>query len=591
MGMQIRDSSNQSVLPLPRVNHHASLALHTRITLKAMLNHLFIKDFAIIPSLELDFEPGFTAITGETGAGKSIMVDALGLLLGDRSDSSWVRQGADRAELSAEFRLEQNPVATQWLKETGLDSNGQCLLRRTIAANGRSRSWVNGSPVTVQQIGELGELLVEIHGQNEHVRLTRNREQYLLLDSSGHYQRQLRNVLEAFEKWKALRDEFERLEQQSGISPAELDYLQFQLEELNTHSIPAADVTSLEQEHRKLAQGGAMLDALQAGKSMLDAEHTGGRALIQSTLNLLAPYRELDPSIDESASMLAEAAINCEEAAIAILQACDKIDLSPGKLSSLADQLELLADLGRKHRVPMEDLQQVRDELAGRLEKSGNFEASRTELEANLAGALAQYRESAADLSKARLIHAKKLSGDVSALMSQLGMPDGTFDIRVQHDPQSPPSPTGDNSIKMLVSANPGTDPGPLSKVASGGELSRISLAIKVAAGYGRSLRTQIFDEVDTGIGGETANMVGKLLKTLATDTQVLCVTHLAQVAVCGQHQLQVRKSSSQDRTSIKTTVLNEDERIDEIARMLGGRVSDQSRKHATEMLAASGES
>jgi len=552
-----------------------------------MLSHLHIKNFAIIPSLELEFGPGFTAITGETGAGKSILVDALGLLLGARSDSGWVRQGEDKAELTAEFAVDDNPAAGEWLESAGLDAGGQCLLRRTIAATGRSRAWINGTPVTIQQLNELGNLLVEIHGQNEHVRLTSRSQQFALLDGSGDYGELLEAVRAACRAWQALREEFDRLRQQSGLAPAELEYLDFQLAELRAHAIPEDAVRELEQEHRRLAQGGALVAALDAGGQALDEDDRGVLAMLHTALRQLEPFRELDPAVEESARMLEEAAINCQEASQGVQRALERVDLSPERLEEVAGRLGALADLARKHKVPMEELASVRDELAARLEQAENFESLRAEMEDRCASALRDYRAAAAALSAARQERAGKLAAEVSGLMAELGMPGGVLEIGIAHDPEAPPSPRGDDSIEMRVSANPGFEPGPLSKIASGGELSRISLAIKVAAGGGRTVGTQVFDEVDAGIGGDTANAVGRLLARLAADAQSLCVTHLAQVAVCADHQLQVSKRISDDRTAVDTTLLDGGARVDEIARMLGGRVSEQSRRHASELLSA----
>jgi DNA repair protein RecN (Recombination protein N) len=552
-----------------------------------MLSHLHIRHFAIIPSLALDFQEGFTAITGETGAGKSILVDALGLLLGDRSDSSWVRQGADKAELTAEFQLDSNPAAAVWLNDAGLESDGQCLLRRAIAATGRSRAWINGTPVTLQQMGELGALLVEIHGQNEHVRLTRPKQQFLLLDGSGAYEKRLQAVQASYAQWKGLRDAFDHLQQQSGISPAEQDYLKFQLQELEAQAIPARGLAELEREHRKLSQGGALVEALDFSSKALDTEDHGSHQSIQTVLGRLEPYRQLDPAIEDAARMLSEAAIICQEAALGIRQAAERIDLSPERLAAVNEQLGALADLGRKHRVPMEELERVRDELKERLDRSGDFESRKAEMESECTQALASYREAAAALSKARQKHAAKLSATVSGLMAELGMAGGILDIRITHDGDSRPSSRGDDAIELMVSANPGIEPGPLARIASGGELSRISLAIKVAASRVRSAQTQVFDEVDAGIGGDTANSVGRLMRKLSSGSQALCVTHLAQVAVCADQQVQVRKEAADDRTVVDTALLADKERVDEIARMLGGRISDQSRRHASEMLTA----
>lgn len=550
-----------------------------------MLSHLTIKDFAIIPSLALDFRAGFTAITGETGAGKSILVDALGLLLGARSDSSWVRQGAEKAELTAEFEVQAIPAVSGWLVEQDYASEGQCLLRRIIEASGRSRAWINGKPVTVQQLNELGALLVEIHGQNEHVLLTTPAQQFHLLDSSGSHAGQLADCAEAWRSWKEIQDRFDQMEQQSGLPAKELDYMRFQLQELDAGALTGDALQSLEQEHKMLAQGGALLEAVDLSLDQLDDDGSGCTATIQQVMNRLQPFRKLDASLEEACTLLGEALINCQEAVNSIRHGGERVDLSPERLQTVNDQLSELADLARKHRVKLEDLVTVRDQLRERLEQFEQFDSRRAELQAACKSALASYRKQAVALSACRVKQAKVLSSAVSALMSELGMPGGVLHIQVTHDAEATPSVRGDDRIDIKVSANPGTAPGPLAKVASGGELSRISLAIKVAASEGKSSRTQVFDEVDAGIGGDTANAVGRLLRKLSANAQSLCVTHLAQVAVCADHQLQVRKQSKADLTSVDTSLLGDVERIDEIARMLSGKISDQSRSHAREML------
>ncbi|NND44259.1 MAG: DNA repair protein RecN [Xanthomonadales bacterium] len=553
-----------------------------------MLKHLDIQNFAIIPSLALDFEPGFTAITGETGAGKSILVDALGLLLGARSDASWVRQGAERAELTAEFEITENPAAAQWLSEAELDDEESCLLRRSIAANGRSRAWINGTPVTVAQLNELGERLVEIHGQNEHVRLGDARQQFRLLDQSGDYADALNAVREAHAAWRELRNRFDALREESALSAEEVEYVGFQLRELEAQALEPDAVATLEQEHKRLASGGAFLQDLERGAALLEDEEAGAEDRLQSALNALMRHRELDSGIKDACDMLDSALINTREVIAAIRHAQERLDLSPERLEAVTAQLSDLGDLARKHRVAIEELPRVRDALAERLAASEGFEARRTKLESDLAAALAHYRAAAAKLSRQRKKHAQRLSADVQELMAELGMAGGVLDFGLRFDPEATPSARGDDAVELQVSANPGIAPGPLAKIASGGELSRISLAIKVAAIRGRGARTQVFDEVDAGIGGDTANAVGKLLARLAGNGQALCVTHLAQVAVCADQQIQVRKRTGADSTEVDTAQLDEAQRVDEIARMLSGKLSDQSRQHAREMLEGS---
>jgi DNA repair protein RecN (Recombination protein N) len=552
-----------------------------------MLIHLHIRDFAIIPALELDFNSGFTAITGETGAGKSILVDALGLLLGDRSDSTWVRPGAEKAELNASFNLGANSPATRWLADADLGDGEECLLRRTIASSGRSRAWINGTPVTLQQLGDLGSLLVELHGQNEHVRLTGKKQQLYLLDSSGAYAASLEKTEEAFHAWRKLDEAFQAILESSGLPARELEYLGFQLRELQHHALSPEALAELEREHGLLAKGGELLEGIRHSLEALDSDGHGIHSGLHQSLGRLEAFEALDTDILEARRMLQEAAINCQEAGSSLRRARDRVDLNPARLEAVADQLSTLGDLARKHHVPMEQLCEVRDQLADRLGRAENFDQQRDALETQRNTALSIYRTAAKALSRDRSEHAASLSTEVTRLMSALGMAGGGFEINVIHDPGCSPSRRGDDGIELLVSANPGMPPGPLAKIASGGELSRISLAIKVASRQGGTERTQIFDEVDAGIGGDTANAVGKLLQRLADGGQALCVTHLAQVAVRASRQLQVRKETGKTSISIDTTLLDNDERVEEIARMLSGKVSDQSRAHAAELLAA----
>ena len=556
-----------------------------------MLNHLHIANFAIVPELNLDFSSGFTAITGETGAGKSIMVDALGLLLGDRSDAGWVRSGASRAELTAEFSLQSNRPARLWLEAADLSEGEECILRRTISSNGRSRAFINGTPVTLAQIQGLGQLLVEIHGQNEHLRLTNVKEQFKLLDTSGVYDKQLTAVKAAFASWKELCDELEALELDSAVSPSDLEFLNFQLDELEQHALSADAIEKLQAEHDRLAAGDDLQAALTSAVESLEPESdTTARGIndsINSTLARLQRFASLDAGISDACQMLQEAAVDCAEALNTLQGVRDDIDLDPVHFEKLSNKLSSLNELARKHRVPMEGLEAVRDAMADRILRAGNSEKRRKDLTTEIDSALKSYREAAKNLHQQRKKHAAQLSGQVLELMSELGMAGGSFDILVTHQPDAVPSARGDDDIQIKISANPGMAPGPLSKVASGGELSRISLAIKVAAAGASEAITQIFDEVDAGIGGDTANAVGQLLKRLSMKGQALCVTHLAQVAVCASQQLQVRKDTDQSSTAVNTGLLDDAQRIDEIARMLSGRISDQSRAHAVELLSA----
>jgi len=551
-----------------------------------MLSFLQIRNFAIVETLDLEFIGGFTAITGETGAGKSILVDALGLLKGNRADITAIRSGAGKAELSAEFQLEKGSKALAWLKKTELDDGTDCLLRRLISENGRSRAWVNGTAVTLQQLTELGNLLIEIHGQNEHIRLVSSKEQFRLLDGQGTHDKELITVESEYQEWKKLELERQLLLDESPLDAGDAELLQYQVHELDDTLLPAGKLQALETEHRRLARGNEIMEALEFAMAGLEADKTGIGDTLNAAIGHLQEHASLDPAINEAMQLLNEAAINCDEARNSLRDAISGMDLSPERLAYVEKQLIIQHDLARKHRVQPEELGEVLIKLKERMERAGSRDQRLAAIDPKLDKALQTYRKKARTLHKARHSRAGLLAKAVSSLMQELGMEGGRFEFRVQFDDSASPSSGGNDRLELRVSANPGTPPGSLRKVASGGELSRISLAIKVASKSGDPAQTQVFDEVDAGIGGDTANAVGALLKSLSVGGQALCVTHLAQVAVCADHQFQVHKASEDQETRVETSLLAEKERIDEIARMLGGRLSDQSRAHATELLA-----
>ena len=551
-----------------------------------MLSFLQIRNFAIVESLDLEFSGGFTAITGETGAGKSILVDALGLLKGNRADTTAIRAGAGKAELSAEFQLEKDCSALAWLKKTELDDGTDCLLRRLINENGRSRAWVNGTAVTLQQLTELGDLLIEIHGQNEHIRLVRSKEQFRLLDDHGEHNKELEAVESGYQDWKRLELEKQLLLDESPLDAGDAELLQYQVRELDDALLQPGELQALETEHRRLSRGSEFMGALEFALTSLESDKAGIGDTLSAVIVQLQEHATLDPVIDEAVKMLNEAVINCDEARNTIQGAISGMDLRPERLVEVEKRLSIQHDLARKHRVEPENLGEVLNKLKERLERAGSLDKRLSAIDPELDEALQFYRNKARSLHKARHSKAVLLAKAVSKLMQELGMEGGRFEFEVHYDASATPSSGGNDRLDLRVSANPGTPPGPLKKVASGGELSRISLAIKVASKSGDSAQTQVFDEVDAGIGGDTANAVGALLKSLSVDGQALCVTHLAQVAVCADHQFQVLKASADQETRVETSLLAEKERIDEIARMLGGRLSDQSRAHATELLA-----
>jgi DNA repair protein RecN (Recombination protein N) len=550
-----------------------------------MLSFLQIRNYAIVDNLDLDFASGFTCITGETGAGKSILVGALGLLCGNRADTAAIRSGSGRAELTAEFGLPECSPALMWLQQTELDDGRHCLVRRTMSESGRSRAWINGTPVTLTQLAELGELLVEIHGQNEHLRLTRTDDQYRLLDGAGTYQEELEALRERHESWQRLDRERSALLAETPLDGGEFDLLQYQINELEQSMLPAEQFLALEKEHRKLASGSEVVAALELALQNLEKDPGGVIQGINHSQDALAANADLDEEISAALGLLREASINCEEAQRSLQSARSRLDLSPERLAEVERQLSTQHDLARKHRVEPDRLAGVLESLQSRCERAGSLEKRLEAIDSEIAVALKAYREAAQAVHDERSRRAEALANAVTDLMQELGMEGGRLEFVVAHETDGKPSIRGNDRLQLNVSANPGTPPGPLRKVASGGELSRISLAIKVAARSGAVAATQVFDEVDAGIGGETANAVGALLRSLASGGQALCVTHLAQVAVFADQQLQVLKSAGELDTRVETSLLDEKERIDEIARMLGGTLAEQSRAHAAELL------
>jgi DNA repair protein RecN (Recombination protein N) len=563
-----------------------------------MLQNLSIRDFAIVRQQELEFSSGFTAITGETGAGKSLIVDALGLLTGKRADTDLIRQGADKAELTGEFQLDAGHPALDWLSDAEMVDDRHCLLRRVISKSGRSRAWINGTAVTLNQLLDLGAHLVEIHGQNEHILLNQSAERYRLLDGGGGYDEALESVAERYKGLRSAQIELDRLREASVLDPGEIELLKHQLKELERFAVSAEAVVELETEQRRLNQGSEFIAALEFSEQALadapdGAESPGVVDQINRVVARLEPLGDSDRRIGEAVRMLREAAINCEEARQSVQRAGAEFDLSPERLESVESHLGQLHDLARKHRVGMDELIGARDALAERIEASSSLESRLVKCEDAVKQALAADRQAAAALHEQRRERASQLSEAVSEVMQGLSMEGGQFEIEVELQPESEPRQRGSDRIALNVSATPGIQPGPLSKVASGGELSRICLALKVAQHRMRKagekarsvMPVQVFDEVDAGVGGDAANAVGRELRAVAEQAQSLCVTHLAQVAARAHHQIKIEKSSGKHEVSVTATPLAAPAREEEIARMLSGKVSDSSLAHARELI------
>ena len=549
-----------------------------------MLKLLSLRDFAVVRAAELRFGPGMTVISGETGAGKSLLVDALLWLSGARADAGMVRAGAARAELSAEFTLDDAPDAAVWLSENELDDEGACQLRRVVKADGGSKAWINGRAVSISQLAALGARLVEIHGQHEHQALLDRSRQMGLLDAFGRLQPLLGPVQKAAADWQAADRELAQLQERGDVGDR-IDYLGHQLDELDREPLAPADIDALLAQHRRAANAGAMVQACERAGLLLGDED-GAAAGIGQALAALSKWTPDEPRLAEAAGLAESARLQLQEA-IGLLEAArEGLDLDPEALQRGEQQLSRLHDLARKHRVPLHDLEARRDALRTELEALRGSEGRVTRLHAEREAAAARWREAAATLTAARHAQAKVLGTAISALMQELGMGGGVFDVAFETQPEARPNAAGAERIEFLVSANPGQPPRALRKVASGGELARIALAIEVATLGLDDTPTMVFDEVDTGIGGAVAEIVGQKLRQLGGGRQVLCVTHLPQVAAQGHAHYRVAKSVSGEETFSQPEKLEEPARVEEIARMLGGvEITAAVRTSAKQML------
>ena len=556
-----------------------------------MLTHIHIWNFAIVERLDLPLEDGLTVLTGETGAGKSILLDALGLALGDRADTSVIRHGAEKAEISVTFSTHDAPEAEAWLQEHELDSAGECIIRRVIAANGPSKAFINGKPAPAASLRELGEMLVDLHGQHEHQSLLRREAQRQLLDDFAGHGSLLGELAEAFHDWRDRQAELDRLRQAASERDDRLELLRYQVRELEELNLAEGELAELEAEHRRLANASGLLETGQRVLLTLDGDDPACAAsLLAGGLHDVGEMRETDPQLDGVVELLDSAVIQAREAASELRHYLDGLELDPERLAWLEQRLAAITDLARKHHCAPEELPALLPRLQAELAELEQAEVRAGNLQAEVDAALAAYRKLAEKLGKGRRRAAKKLGEAVTESMQTLGMEGGRFEVDVVPLESDTPAATGLERIEFRVSANPGQPVRPLAKVASGGELSRISLAIQVITARDSRIPTLIFDEVDVGIGGRVAEIVGQLLRTLGDQRQVICVTHLPQVAALGHHHLQVSKTAEQDRTHSRIQVLDMEERVDELARMLGGiEITEQTLSHAREMIERAG--
>jgi len=552
-----------------------------------MLTHIHVRNLAIVDEIDVDLTAGMTALTGETGAGKSILVDALGLVLGDRADSSVIRHDCDRAEISAGFDIRDNTAATTWLVQQDLDMEGECQLRRIINREGRSRGYINGQAAPMQSLRELGELLVDIHGQHEHQSLLRSAVQRELLDAFGGHQKLLSATASSCNEWKATRQELETVISDAAERDARLDLLRYQLQELEALELSSETISGIDAEHARQANAGRLLDASQQALNRLDAdEGNSAYTLISQTLDQLNELSGLDSRLGETTRLLDEAAVLVQECIDTLRHYSAGLEIDPERLQWLEQRTGLLHDLARKHRCSPGDLPEIEANIRRELELIENADQHREALQVKLASLEQAWLATAKQLSGKRRKAARAFSKEITASMQTLGMKGGVFEVGIKTRKDPSCGIHGLDDIEFMVSANTGQPVQPLNKVASGGELSRISLSIQVISAGSATIPTLIFDEVDSGIGGGVAEIVGQKLRALGTERQVLCVTHLPQVAALANQQMQVTKLSGEESTRTRIRTLNEEERVDELARMLGGvKITKQTREHAREMM------
>jgi len=559
------------------------------VTRNCMLKHLSIHNFVIVDHIELDFLPGFTVLTGETGAGKSILLDALMLALGERGDTQQIRPGCERAEINATFEIHSQQTLIDWLNDHDLQGDpGICLMRRIIESNGRSRSYINGHNATLQQLRTAGSLLVAIHGQHAHQSLLQRDAQRELLDAYAQCEDLSENVRSAYQNWQALMQQRIAAEQSSADSQSKREQLEWQLQEVSALNLTIDEWHTLQTDHARLSHVASLLSTAENSIELLSENEQAALSKIHSVHNQLQQQLEYDPQLKEIVDLLDSTAIQLQESIYALRDYRQSLDLDPQRLQDAEQRLSAIHSIARKFRIAPEQLPELQISLENKLQTL-NAESNSEQLKTLEIEAQTAYLQQAEKLSVARIKAAKSLSLNVTTAMQTLAMNGGQFAVELTPLAQS--NATGLEQIEFQIAAHEGLPLQPLNKTVSGGELSRISLALQVIASKAIHVPTLIFDEVDVGIGGKVAEIVGNLLKKLGKECQVLCITHLPQVAAAGDQQWQVNKMTStsdagkpQVLSHIK--VLNSHDRIEEIARMLGGiKITEATRQHAREML------
>ena len=548
-----------------------------------MLRHLTIRDFVIVDRLELEFSTGFGALTGETGAGKSILIDALALALGERADAGVIRSGCDKAEVAATFDVASLPEVGAWLKANDLEGDDELLLRRVVDAGGRSRAYINGSPATAQQLREVGEWLVDIHGQHAHQSLLRSDAQRTLLDAHAGLSGLAREVGAAFRQWRELEQTLRAASEGVEVLQRERDQLEWQVREVDALAFTADEWATLDLEHRRLGHAASLIEGAQFAIGLLSDDEGACERQIDSVATRLSSLAEYDPALEEVAGLVASAQAELSEAVSTLRRYADRADLDPARLAEVERRMDAVMAAARKYRVQPPELPGL---LAGWQERLAALQASAdlVALEKRLAAAHQVFLKQAGVLSVGRQKAANEMGQAVSQVMRQLALSSGRFEVALL--PVDNGALYGLEQVEFRIGGLAGNEAKSLAKVASGGELSRISLAIQVLTSRSASVPTLIFDEVDVGIGGGVAEIVGRLLNELGSERQVLCVTHLPQVAAQANWQWQVSKAQRDGVMLSAIQPLDESGRVQEIARMLGGvEITDITRQHARELL------
>ena len=549
-----------------------------------MLRTLSIRNFAVVEALEVEFDPGFTVLTGETGAGKSILLDALSLLLGDRFETRQLRPGAERAEIVAEFDLVDAPAARDYLAEQDLVEGNSLLLRRTLDVQGRSRAWINGRPATLAQLTEAGENLVDLHGQHAHEAFGRAETQRALLDAFGGFSALSRELGSAWRTWRDAAQRRELGERDAASLAAEKTELAARHAELSALGATASEWEKLTATQSRLAHAASLLETASVGEAELTEGDAALRSRLAAVIHRLRQAAAYDPSLEAVLALADEALIHVDEAARALRSYRERLDLDPGELARVEERIGAIHAIARKYRVAPAALPGLTSETASKLEalSAGSDAAALARAETE---ALAAYRTLALQLSAKRKLAATELAHRTTATMSELAMGGGRFEVELT--PSLEPTSHGLEAVDFRVATHLKQTPGPIARVASGGELSRLALALQVVLSEVGQVPTLIFDEVDVGIGGAVAATVGRSLRSLGLRRQVLCVTHLPQVAACADHHFRVTKVANRNRVATELAPLGGASRVEELARMLGGQeITAKTRAHAKELLA-----